>query len=132
MQNNEEQSNLLRDIFDIVYDAYEVLFDKIFNIQNEKESLSDELERLFPTLKTNIPYKLPTKEDAAAFRIPIGESYHDQVVYWNPLSIPHVLCCGATGSGKSVATKSILTSIINMFNEEQIEITLIDFKIIEL
>lgn len=133
MQNNEEQTNLLREIFDIVYDGLEVLFRKIFNIQDyEEESLSVEIERLFPTLKENIPYKLPTKEDISEFRIPIGESFHNEIKYIYPNKIPHSLISGTTGSGKSVCTKSILTSILNMYDENECEVILIDFKIVEL
>ena len=124
MQNNKEP-NLLQDLFDL-------LWYKIFPEPKPQKTLKEEIEELFPTLPKEIKYKLPTKEDKMKFRIPIGESYHDQVVYWNPLSIPHVLCCGATGSGKSVCTKGVINSILNMFNEEEIEVILIDFKIIEL
>lgn len=128
----KEESTLLRDLVDIIYNGYEVLFNKLFNIRENKESLLQEINQIWPTLPKNISYKLPTKEDAVSFRIPIGESYNNQTVYWKPNVIPHVLCCGATGSGKSVCTKSILTSILNMFNEDLVEVTLIDFKIVEL
>lgn len=128
----KEESTLLRDLVDIIYNGYEVLFNKLFNIRENKESLLQEINQIWPTLPKNISYKLPSKEDAAAFKIPLGESYNNQTVYWKPNVIPHVLCCGATGSGKSVCTKSILTSILNMFNEDLVEVTLIDFKIVEL
>lgn len=41
-------------------------------------------------------------------RIPIGKDNFDQVVVWdlNNHSTPHMLMCGATGSGKSVSIKS--------------------------
>ena len=127
----DNQDNLLRLIFDIIYERYEKLFDKIFKVDANADALRD-FRIAFPILKENIPYRLPTKEDALTFRIPIGETYNDKVVYWNPIKIPHVLCNGSTGSGKSVCTKSILTSILNMFTAEQIEVILIDFKIVEL
>ncbi len=124
-KDNENKDNLLQMIFDHIWYS-------IFPKPRIGTISQEELEEVFPCLPDNIKYKLPSKEDKKKFRIPIGESFNNKIVYWNPNSIPHVLCCGATGSGKSVATKSILTSILNMFNEEQIEITLIDFKIIEL
>ena len=123
MQNNEE-SNLLQNLFDLIW--YKLFPD------NKPKCTKEEIEELFPTLPKEVKYKLPSKEDKLKFRIPIGESFNNKIVYWNPNSIPHVLCCGATGSGKSVCTKSILSSILNMFDEKQIEVTLIDFKIIEL
>ena len=39
---------------------------------------------------------------------------------------------GESGSGKSVCTKSLLTSILNMFNEDEADVFLIDFKLVEL
>lgn len=124
-KDNENKDNLLQMIFDHIWYS-------IFPKPRIGTISQEELEEVFPCLPDNIEYKLPSKEDKKEFRIPIGQTFRKKIVYWKPNSIPHILCCGATGSGKSVATKSILTSIINMFNEEQIEITLIDFKIIEL
>lgn len=124
-KDNENKDNLLQMIFDHIWYS-------IFPKPRIGTISQEELEEVFPTLPDNIEYKLPSKEDKKEFRIPLGQTFRKKIVYWKPNSIPHILCCGATGSGKSVATKSILTSIINMFNEEQIEITLIDFKIIEL
>lgn len=124
-KDNENKDNLLQMVFDYVWF-------KIFPKPRIGTISQEELEEVFPSLPDNIKYKLPSKDDKKEFRIPLGQTFRKKIVYWKPNSIPHILCCGATGSGKSVATKSILTSIINMFNEEQIEITLIDFKIIEL
>lgn len=125
MQNKiDNDYNLLQDLFDWIW--YKLFPD------NKPKTTKEELQELFPTLPKEVKYKLPSKEDKLKFRIPIGESFNNKIVYWNPNSIPHVLCCGATGSGKSVCTKSILSSILNMFDEKQIEVTLIDFKIIEL
>ena len=124
-KDNENKDNLLQMIFDHIWYS-------IFPKPRIGTISQEELEEVFPTLPERIEYKLPSKEDKKEFRIPLGQTFRKKIVYWKPNSIPHILCCGATGSGKSVATKSILTSIINMFNEEQIEITLIDFKIIEL
>ena len=89
------------------------------------------IDEITSKLKSNYPYTLPTKEDKEAFRIPIGASiYGTEYIY--PNKIPHSLISGTTGSGKSVCTKSLLTSILNMFNENECEIILIDFKLVEL
>lgn len=89
------------------------------------------IDEITSKLKSNYPYILPTKEDKEAFRIPVGASiYGTEYIY--PNEIPHTLISGTTGSGKSVCTKSLLTSILNMFNEDEADIFLIDFKLVEL
>ena len=89
------------------------------------------IDEITSKLKSNYPYTLPTKEDKEAFRIQVGASiYGTEYIY--PNKIPHTLISGTTGSGKSVCTKSLLTSILNMFNEDECEIILIDFKLVEL
>lgn len=51
-----------------------------------------------------------TKKDLVDMKIPIGRDNFEQIIYWdlNNHSTPHALVCGATGSGKSVALKSII------------------------
>lgn len=89
------------------------------------------IDEITSKLKSNYPYILPTKEDKEAFRIPVGASiYGTEYIY--PDKIPHTLISGTTGSGKSVCTKSLLTSILNMFNEDEADVFLIDFKLVEL
>jgi S-DNA-T family DNA segregation ATPase FtsK/SpoIIIE len=49
-------------------------------------------------------------DDLVDRKIPIGKDNYGQVVYWDldNHSTPHVLVCGATGSGKSVSVKSTI------------------------
>lgn len=49
-------------------------------------------------------------DDLVGRKIPIGKDNYGQVVYWDldNHSTPHVLVCGATGSGKSVSVKSTI------------------------
>lgn len=50
----------------------------------------------------------PEKVDG--MRIPLGVDNFGQVLYWNlnNPSTPHILCCGSTGSGKSVFLRSTI------------------------
>lgn len=82
-------------------------------------------------LETSYPYLLPTSTDKKLFRIPIGNSIKG-IEYIYPQEIPHTLIAGTTGSGKSICTKSILTSVLNMYGSSEAEIYLIDFKLVEL
>lgn len=49
-----------------------------------------------------------------------------QYVKWNPTVAPHILCYGATGSGKTVACKLILSRIAKHIPDSQIWVN--DFK----
>ena len=115
--------------FEEYKEAMEQQLDNKIDIKYENKRII--IEEITSKLKSNYPYKLPTREDKEAFRIPIGASiYGTEYIY--PDRIPHTLISGSTGSGKSVCTKSLLTSILNMFNENECEIILIDFKMVEL
>ena len=115
--------------FEEYKEAMEQQLDNKIDIKYENKRIV--IEEITSKLKSNYPYTLPTKEDKEAFRIPIGASiYGTEYIY--PDWIPHTLISGSTGSGKSVCTKSILTSILNKFNEDEAEVILIDFKMVEL
>lgn len=51
-----------------------------------------------------------TPGDLSGFRLPIGRDNFGNIIVWDldNHSTPHALICGATGSGKSVAIKSII------------------------
>lgn len=63
--------------------------------------------------------------------IALGKSVHGEP-YITDLSImPHLLIAGATGSGKSVALNSIITSILYKASPEEVKLILIDPKRLE-
>lgn len=88
-----------------------------------------ELETIDTTLATKIDYKVHKKIKESLY-IPFAESLNG-VLYLDLKETPHTLTTGSTGSGKSITTRSILSSLISLYGED-IELILIDFKIVEL
>ena len=82
-------------------------------------------------LEKIINYKLPIREKSEGIKIPIGESL-DEVIVLDLKENPHSYIVGTTGSGKSVCTKGILTSICNTYRPYEVEIYLCDLKRVEL
>ena len=90
-----------------------------------------EIETIEVELPTNIKYKLPQREKVEGIKIPIGKTVESDVVLdlrENPMSY----IVGTTGSGKSVCTKVILTSLIDSYSHNDIELYLCDLKRVEL
>lgn len=89
-----------------------------------------EIEIITKKLSENIPYKLPTRTKDSIY-IPLGGSLE------GPIAIdlkenPHSYIVGTTGSGKSVCTKGILTSIVNNYRPHEVELYLCDLTMVEL
>lgn len=89
-----------------------------------------EIEIISKKLPENIPYVLPARVKDSIY-IPLGESLE------GPIAIdlkenPHSYIVGTTGSGKSVCTKGILTSIVNTYGPNEVELYLCDLKMVEL
>ena len=88
------------------------------------------VEVITKKLPENIPYSLPTRTKDSIY-IPLGESLQ------GPIAIdlkenPHSYIVGTTGSGKSVCTKGILTSLVNNYRPNEVELYLCDLKMVEL
>lgn len=88
-----------------------------------------EIEVITKELPTTIDYVLPTREKDSIY-IPFASSIEGEV-YLDLKETPHTLCTGTTGGGKSITTKNIITSIINLYPNE-VNLHLIDFKVVEL
>lgn len=80
-------------------------------------------------LKSKVNYTLSYNKNS--LKIKIGD-YEQGQLNINLKENPNTIICGTTGSGKSVCSKSILTTVINNFNPNKMKITLCDLKKVEL
>lgn len=64
--------------------------------------------------------------------VPLGKDVSGNVISCDLTKMPHLLIAGSTGSGKSVAINTILTSILMKALPEQVKLVLIDPKMVEL
>ena len=90
-----------------------------------------EIEVITKKLSNNIPYVLPMRSKTEGIKFPIGESLNNQIIL-DLKENPHSYIVGTTGSGKSVCTKSILTTISNLYAPGELELYLCDLKRVEL
>lgn len=88
-----------------------------------------EVEVITKELNSKINYTIPCRVKDSIY-IPFAETLGG-TAYLDLKETPHTLCTGTTGGGKSVTTKNIITSVINLYPNE-VDLYLIDFKIVEL
>ncbi len=65
-------------------------------------------------------------------QVPLGKDVSGQTISADLTKMPHLLIAGSTGSGKSVAINTILTSILMKALPDQVKLILIDPKMVEL
>lgn len=80
-------------------------------------------------IKSKVNYTLSYNKNS--LKVKIGDYEQGQLCI-NLKENPNTILCGTTGSGKSVCSKSILTTLINNFNPDRLQITLCDLKKVEL
>ena len=90
-----------------------------------------EIETIEIQLPTEIKYQLPSRAKGEGIKIPIGRTLEGEVVL-DLKENPHSYIVGTTGSGKSICTKVILTSVIDTYSPGEVEIYLCDLKMVEL
>lgn len=71
------------------------------------------------------------KDNFKPFSVPLGLDEENKPVSLDITKAPHVLICGATGSGKSVCVNSIISSILANCNPTEVQFVLIDPKQVE-
>lgn len=91
-----------------------------------------EIQFLDKKLSDKIPYSIPQRNYRnKSLEIPIGMSLQGEVSI-KTNDIPHTLICGTTNSGKSSVSRVILTTLINLYSPQELELFLIDLKQVEL
>lgn len=81
-------------------------------------------------IKKFIPYTLKETSKDSIY-VYIGRGKHGDI-YLNLKENPNSFIVGTTGSGKSVCTKSIITSLVNNYPQDVLELILCDLKRVEL
>lgn len=75
---------------------------------------------------------MPKESYHNVLEVPLGRDIGGNVATADLSKMPHLLIAGATGSGKSVAINSIITSILMKAKPHQVRLMLIDPKKVEL
>ena len=109
--------------------AMEIQLGEQIEIRNKGHFI--EIETIEVKLESDIKYKLPPKAKCEGIKIPIGKTIDDEVVL-DLKENPMTYIVGTTGSGKSVCTKVILTSLIDSYSYNDVELYLCDLKRVEL
>jgi S-DNA-T family DNA segregation ATPase FtsK/SpoIIIE len=72
------------------------------------------------------------RSTTALLPIALGRDVEGKPVIADLARMPHLLVAGATGSGKSVAINTIITSLIYQYSATQLRLLMIDPKMVEL
>lgn len=72
------------------------------------------------------------RKNKGSLVLALGKDIAGEVVAVDLASMPHLLVAGATGSGKTVCIKSILASLLFNKNPDELQLVLIDPKMVEL
>ncbi len=73
-----------------------------------------------------------TKSKSQDLAVPLGKDVTGTTISADLRKMPHLLIAGSTGSGKSVAINTIITSILMKSDPQEVKLVLIDPKMVEL
>lgn len=90
----------------------------------------DQGDRAFVYMRDVAPELLAFAEKATLPMI-LGKDVRGNPMLADLAKMPHLLVCGATGSGKSVSVNTMLTSMISVRSPQQLQLLLIDPKMVE-
>ncbi|WP_168121895.1 FtsK/SpoIIIE domain-containing protein [Paenibacillus sp. HB172176] len=90
----------------------------------------DQADRAFVYLR-DIAAQLLTFAEKATLPMIFGKDMRGNPMLYDLVKMPHLLVCGATGSGKSVFVNTLLTSLLSVRSPAQIQLLLIDPKQVE-
>ena len=74
----------------------------------------------------------PYTQSSSKLTLALGKTIHGEPVVADLATMPHLLIAGATGTGKSVALNTMLTSILYRATPEDVRLIMIDPKRLEL
>jgi S-DNA-T family DNA segregation ATPase FtsK/SpoIIIE len=77
-------------------------------------------------------FQAVAKKNESGLLIPLGRDVSGKAIITDLAAMPHLLVAGATGSGKSVATNSMLISFLYQNSPKELKLILIDPKRVEL
>ncbi|MCA9721799.1 MAG: DNA translocase FtsK, partial [Gemmatimonadetes bacterium] len=72
------------------------------------------------------------RKSSGTLPVALGRDVEGKPVIADLARMPHLLVAGATGSGKSVAINTIITSLIYRYTPRELRLLMIDPKMVEL
>lgn len=108
-------------------EALEIYLNNRVKIENSSGWLRIEMLKELPEV---VEYEIQ-KRTASTIKFNIGKSL-DKTITLDLKENPHTYVVGTTGSGKSVMTKVIMTSLVNLYKPSELELYLCDLKMVEL